>query len=183
MAEDGSASADEIAEAKAEPLVLRHREEAEIVTASYFAEEVRRELLARYGDKVLYQSGLSVRTSLAAPLQAAADKALRDGLIAYDRSHGGWRGAVGHIDPGPNWPGRLDAEPLPAGAATVGWQLAVVLRTESDGAAIGLRGGETGRIPFAQMKWARPLRDDSTLGPFPRNPVDVAKPGDLVLVE
>ena len=183
MAEDGAATPDEIAQAKAEPLTLRHREEEEVVNGPYFAEEVRRELLARYGEKMLYQGGLSVRTSFDARLQAAADKSLRDGLIAYDRSHGGWRGAVGHIDPGPNWPHRLAAEALPAGAATVNWQLAVILRDEPDGAAIGLRGGETGKIPFAQMKWARPLRDDSSLGPFPRNAADVAKPGDLVLVE
>jgi penicillin-binding protein 1A len=181
--EDGNATAAAIAEAKAEPLVLHHREEAGIVTAPYFAEEVRRELLARYGENALYEGGLSVRTSLNADLQAAADKTLRAGLIGYDRSHGGWRGPVGHIDPGPNWPGRLEATPLPAGAATVGWQLALVLRTEGDGATIGLKGGETGHIPFAQMRWARPLRDDGTLGPFPRNAANVAKPGDLVLVE
>jgi penicillin-binding protein 1A len=183
MAEDGDASEADIAQAKAEPLVLRHREAAEIVTGPYFAEEVRRELLARYGEKALYEGGLSVRTSLDAGLQAAADKTLRAGLIAYDRGHGGWRGPAGHIDPGPNWPARLAAQPLPAGAATAGWKLAVVLRSERDGAAIGLRGGATGHIPFAQMRWARPLRDDSTLGPFPRSAADVVKPGDLVLVE
>jgi penicillin-binding protein 1A len=183
MAEDGKATASQIAAAKTAPVTLRRREEAEIVTAPYFAEEVRRELYARYGEKALYQGGLSVRTSLDPRLQVAADKALRDGLIAYDRAKGGWRGAVGHIDPGPNWPRRLDPEALPAGAASVGWQLAVILRTEVDGAAIGLKGGETGRIPFAQMRWARPLRDDGNLGAFPRNPADVVKPGDLVLVE
>ena len=183
MVEDGKGTEAQIAQAKAEPLVLRRREETEIVTGTYFAEEVRREIMARYGEKSLYQGGLSVRTSLDGRLQAAADKILRDGLIAYDRKHGGWLGAVGHIDPGPNWPGRLAGETLPAGAATVGWQLAVVLRTESDGAAIGLKGGETGRIPFAQMRWARPLRDDGSLGGYPRNAADVAKPGDLVLVE
>jgi hypothetical protein len=100
-----------------------------------------------------------------ARLQAAADKALRAGLIAYDRARGGWRGPVGHIDPGAGWPLRLAAAPLPAGAASVGWQLAMVLRSDGDGAAIGLSDGETGRIPFSQMRWARPLRDDSTLGP------------------
>jgi len=183
MSEDGNATAAAIAQTKAEPLVLRHREEAEIITAPYFAEEVRRELLARYGENALYQGGLSVRTSLDAGLQAAADKSLRAGLIAYDRGHGGWRGPVGHIDPGPDWRTRLEATALPAGAATAGWQLAAVLRTEGDGATIGLKGGETGRIPFAQMRWARPLRDDGALGPFPRNAADVAKPGDLVLVE
>ncbi len=183
MGEDGNATPAEIALAKAEPLTVRHREEAEIVTGPYFAEEVRRELLARYGETALYQGGLSVHTSLDARLQGEADKALRDGLIAYDRGHGGWRGPAGHIDPGPNWSRRLAAAPLPAGAATAGWELAVVLRTERDGAAIGLKDGETGRIPFAQMRWARPLRDDSSLGAFPRSAADVVKPGDLVLVE
>src|SRR5579863_472077 len=182
MAEDGNATEAEIAEAKAEPLVLRHREEAEIVTAPYFAEEVRRELLARYGEKALYQGGLSVRTSLDADLQAVADKTLRAGLIAYDRGHGGWRGALGHIDPGADWPRRLAAQPLPAGADAEGWQLAAVLRTGPAGAAIGLRDGETGLIPRAEMRWARPLRDDSSLGPVPRSAADVVKPGDLVLV-
>src|SRR5438045_8088815 len=112
-----------------------------------------------------------------------ANNALLYCLITFDRAHGAWRGSVGHIDPGPNWPARLAAEPLTPGAATAGWQLAVVLRTETDGAAIGLKDGETGRIPFAQMRWARPLHDDGTLGGFPRNAADVVKPGDLVLVE
>jgi membrane carboxypeptidase/penicillin-binding protein len=59
----------------------------------------------------------------------------------------------------------------------------MVLRTEPDGAAIGFKDGETGRIPFSQMRWARPLHDDGDLGPFPRSAADVVKPGDLVLVE
>ena len=94
MVEDGATTREEVAQAEAQPLELRPRQEAEQVRAPYFAEEVRRELLARYGEKVLYGSGLSVRTSLDARLQAAADKALRDGLIAYERGHGGWRGPI-----------------------------------------------------------------------------------------
>jgi penicillin-binding protein 1A len=183
IAEDGVASDAEIQAAKAAPLRLRHREEAEIVSAPYVAEEVRRELLAKYGEKVLYEGGLTVRTSLDPAMQAAADRALRAGLIAYDRRRGGWRGAVGHIDPGPDWAARLDQEKLPAGAAVAGWQLAVVLRLEAEDAAIGVKGGRTGRIPFAQMRWARRLRDDGTLGAAPRKPGDVVAPGDLVLVE
>src|SRR5207302_467323 len=90
MAEDGNATAKDIVQAKAEPLVLRRREEAEIVSGPYFAEEVRRELLARYGESVLYQGGLSVRTSFDARLQAAADKNLRDGrsFVACPRNAG-----------------------------------------------------------------------------------------------
>jgi penicillin-binding protein 1A len=184
IAEDGNATEAEVAAAKAEAITMRRREDTEIVNAPYFSEDVRREILARYGEKMLYQGGLSVRTSLDAKLQVAADKALRDGLINYDRGHGGWRGAVGHIDAGVNWLTQLTKAPMPAGASAMpAWQLAVVLRTEGDGAVIGLKDGDTGRIPFAQMRWARPLTDSGQLGNFPRNAADVVKPGDLVLVE
>ena len=104
MEEDGVATGADIKAAKAAPLRVRRREETEIVSAPYFSEEVRRDLLARYGEKALYEGGLAVRTSLDPAMQEAADKALRAGLIAYDRRRGGWRGAVGHIDPGPDWP-------------------------------------------------------------------------------
>ena len=55
MSEDSAAPEPEIAAARAEPIVLRRREDAEIVAGPYFAEEVRRELYAWYGEKGLYQ--------------------------------------------------------------------------------------------------------------------------------
>ncbi len=183
MVEAGYATPAEAAAARAEPVAVRRREEADTVSGAYFAEEVRRELLARYGEKMLYEGGLSVRTSLDPNLQAAADKALRDGLIDYDRKLGGWRGPVAHIDPAGDWPLALAAVGLPPGAGAMGWQLAVVLRNAGDGAEIGFKNGDVGRIPFGQMRWARPLRDNGTLGPYPRSPADVARPGDVVLVE
>ncbi len=151
--------------------------------APYFAEEVRRELLARYGDKVLYGSGLSVRTSLDARLQAAADKALRAGLIRYERDHGGWRGPVDHIDPKGNWEARLAKVLVPAVATDVGWQLAVVTRSDKDGVTIGLKDGATAHIAFSEMRWARPRRENGHFGSYPRTAADVVKPGDVVMVE
>jgi penicillin-binding protein 1A len=182
MVEIGAATPAEAATAKAEPLLLRHREEAEMVSAPYFAEEVRRELATRYGDKMLYESGLSVRTSLDPRLQAAADKALRDGLIAYDRSHGAWRGAVDHIDPNGDWAKRLAQVPVPGVAADVGWRLATVIGIAPDGATIGFADRSEGRIPFSEMRWAHPERPDGSRGPAPRAPGDVVKPGDVVMV-
>ena len=76
MVEGGMAAQDEATQAKALGVEPRHRQETEEVKAPYFVEEIRRELLDRYGDKVLYGSGLSVRTSLDARLQAAADAAI-----------------------------------------------------------------------------------------------------------
>src|SRR6516165_6046259 len=183
MFEDGVANQRDIAEAEAQPLELRHRQEAEQVRAPYFAEEVRRDLLARYGDKVLYGAGLSVRTSLDARLQEAADKALRAGLIAYEHSHGGWRGPIVRIDPKADWAEHLAAVPVPPVAIDVGWRLAMVVRTEPDGAAIGFANGAAGRIPFSEMRWARPRYENGTFGPRPRGAGDVVKAGDVVMVE
>src|SRR5262249_17376766 len=59
-----------------------------IFAAEYFAEEVRRELYDRYGEKKLYEGGLSVRTSLDTKLQVLARKTLTAGLVAYDQAHG-----------------------------------------------------------------------------------------------
>ena len=183
MVEDGAATQDELAQVEAQPLELRHRQEAEQVKASYFAEEVRREVLARYGEKVLYGAGLSVRTSLDERLQAASDKALRAGLIAYEHSRGGWRGAVARIDPKGDWAAHLAAVPVPGVAADVGWRLAMVVRSEPDGATIGFANGALGHIPFSEMRWARPRYDNGSFGPYPRSAADVAKPGDVVMVD
>ena len=81
----------------AEPLVMRGRAPTEVVTAEYFVEEVRRELIERHGEDFLYQGGLSILTTVSPTLQAIAKKALRDGLVAYDRRHG-WRGPKAQTD-------------------------------------------------------------------------------------
>ena len=47
-----------------------------IFAAEFFAEEVRRSLLAQYGEKKLYGGGMSVRTTLDPRLQRLARKAL-----------------------------------------------------------------------------------------------------------
>ena len=182
MAEDGFATREAADAAKAQALVIHHRHETDQVKAPYFAEAVRRELLARYGEKALYGAGLSVRTSLDPRLQAAADKALRDGLIAYAHGHEGWRGAIAHIDAKGDWAARLADVPVPVVANDVGWRLAVVLRTTPGEATIGFPNGDTGHIPFAQMRWARPRLDGGRLGRFPRGVGDVIKAGEVVMV-
>jgi len=58
--------------------------------APFFVEEVRQHLEERYGAKRLYESGLSVRTSLDLGLQLAAEAALEKGLRRLDKRKG-WR--------------------------------------------------------------------------------------------
>jgi penicillin-binding protein 1A len=182
MVDDGFIDKARATAAKAEPLVVVKRSSSDTVRAPYFAEEVRRTLVARYGEKALYQGGLTVRTSLDPVLQVEAEKALRDGLISYDRRHG-WRGAVQKISVGGEWQVRLSKVPAVPGAATAGWQLAYVFSTDNEGARVGFADGSKGLIPFAEMKWARKeLGQGKSQGPAPRRASDVVEPGDVVLV-
>jgi penicillin-binding protein 1A len=183
MAKIGAITEAEAKAAEAEPIVLKHRDETEIFTAPYFTEEVRRELVQRFGEDAVYKTGLSVRTTLAPFLQTVADKAMHDGLMAYDRRHG-WRGPVHHIDlvtDGSGWQRALLTVPVPAGAGH--WKLAIVRTLQPDGAEIGLADGGTGVLPMSEMSWARPTLDDQRVGATPKTPDQVVKRGDVVLVE
>ncbi|MBP2294825.1 penicillin-binding protein 1A [Azospirillum rugosum] len=181
MADDGHITPEEAKAAQAKPLAVRKRDEQEYVTSEYFAEEVRRELVKLYGEQALYEGGLSVRASMDPVLQDAATKALRTGLVQYDRRHG-YRGPVGKMDNFDNWAKKLAGMAPPAGSE--GWHLAVVLKDDAaDALDIGLPDGARGRVPLAELRWARAQKDDNRLGPDIRRPSDVAKLGDLILVE
>ena len=141
MTEDHVITPAEAAAAKAEPIIPAefHRPQP-IPGADWFAEEVRRELIARFGADVTTQGGLMVRTSLDPALQAAAEKAVRNGLMAYDRKLGGWRGPVSHFDAGPalakDWAGPLSQLARPPGMLA-DWRLAVVLSASDTEARVG----------------------------------------------
>ncbi len=123
--------------AKAEPLAVNLRTVSpDTLSAGFFAEEVRRELADRYGYKKLYESGLSVRTTLDRKLQGIARKSLTDGLVRFDEAQG-WRGAIKKIPPTADWGQALADEK--AFNDIKPWRLAVVLDVNATSARIGLQ--------------------------------------------
>lgn len=191
MREEGFIDAATEAEAAARPLEVRPRSGVETVKADYFLEEVRREMLDRFGERGLYEGGLFIHTTLDATLQRYARDALRDGLVAYDRRHG-WRGPVATLElaadaPPEVWAQALAETPRPLG--NPGWRLAVVLDAAPEAATLGLlkrgeSGVETGTIPLREMTWARAHSGyDEPLGPSVDAASRVLTRGDVVLVE
>ena len=79
--------------ARKEPLIVTSRSNgAHTFAGEYFAEEVRRDIFERYGEKKLYEGGLSVRTTLDPKIQVMARKTMVAGLVNYDEQQG-YRGA------------------------------------------------------------------------------------------
>ena len=190
MAENGYVTADEGAKAKAAPLTVTPRPTgAQIFAAEYFAEEVRREIYDRYGEKKLYEGGLSVRTTLNPNLQEIAKRALTDGLVRFDEAQG-WRGAVAQIEIDGDWGVKLaDVRAL----SDIKWRLAVVLESDDKTARIGLqprrepsgqlaKERETGFIAFDAMKWAK-WATGRDKGKAIKSVKQVLSPGDVVYVE
>lgn len=167
--------------AKEKPIVLQKRDPDQVVTADYFAEDVRRHLVELYGDKALYEEGLTIKTTLNPQLQKFAEKALHQGLITYDRRHG-WRGALTQLTVTQlqKWPEVLETIPLPVGAAP--WMLAVVLKVSPAQVEIGFSAEKQGKISLESLKWARPALKDGEVGPAVLRPEDVLARGDVILV-
>lgn len=66
--------------------------------APYFTEEVRREVLKKYGDKVVYEGGLKIYTTANIHMNQVAQKAVQHGLEALDHRRGSYRGPIGQIN-------------------------------------------------------------------------------------
>ncbi len=206
MADDHAITAAQDAAAKAQPVIpAEYRRSDPIPGADWFSEEVRRELITRFGVDSTTQGGLMVRTSLVPALQTAAERSVRDGLMAYDHKRGGWRGPVAHLDlVGPalvrGWTQALAGVARPPGMLP-DWRLAVALETTDAEAKLGWLDtpaqpvpgqaapgqaapgqAKVGTLLLSDLAWARPATDGK-LGPSPRRMGDVVKPGDVVMVE
>jgi penicillin-binding protein 1A len=189
MVEDGFIAAADGDKARKEPLSVTVRPTgAHTFAAEYFSEEVRRYLFENYGEKKLYEGGLSVRTTLDPKMQVLARKTMTDGLINFDEVQG-YRGPAGKMEIVGVWGIKLadhkslsDIDP---------WRLAVVLEVGDQSARIGLQpardpGGavvkarEVGIVPLDGVKWAKPASG-------PNKPIQhvsqVLAPGDIIYVE
>ena len=180
MLEDEAITFEEARQAKAKPLYVRNRDNTEYVQAKYFAEEVRQELVKRYGEKKLYKGGLSVRTTLNPDYQRIAYRALRDGLEAYDRRHG-WRGPLAQVELNQDWLSQLVSIKPPT--AIGDWHISVVREILEEKTKIGLDDGSLGVIQFKELKWARKWLKGENLGPSVTKPGDVLSVGDIILVD
>ena len=147
-----------------EPLVYKTMEESTWGVGAYYLEEVRRWLVDKYGEDLVYTGGLKVVTGCDLFHQEAAEKALKNALVASSKRRG-WLGAPETLAPA-QWQAFL-AQEAPVEALKNGqWMKALV--TEASGKGLVVKYGKyTGIIEQKFLGWTR--------GKGP-------KPGDVVWV-
>jgi len=127
------------------------------------------------------EGGLAVKTSLDPKLQNIATRALREGLIEFDRRERGWRGAVARLTSLQNWQTQLEKIAMPAGGEA--WKLAAVIGLKDNQAELAVIDGKRGTIPWSEIKWARRELANDEFGPAIKKPADVLAVGDVIMVE
>jgi penicillin-binding protein 1A len=152
MVKNGFVTRAQAQAAAAEPIgaITRRTPKFERV-GGYFVEEVRRRLIAKFGETdrdgpySVYAGGLWVRTSLDKRLQTLAAEALRDGMLRYDRGRG-WNGPLRHVEiDGERWQGALLNTNIQLDYSD--WRAAIVIAREGGTLQLGFADGETGTLP------------------------------------
>ncbi len=152
MVERGYITEDVAAEARAADLTTTNRLAGdEFVAASYFVEEIRRQVENQYGADALLRGGLSIRSTIDTRLQLAAARALRAGLEDYDRRHD-WRGPIGRGDASGDVAAQLSEARRPPSLSN--WRRAMVTRVASGAITVTDDAGESGRLTDNDAQWA-----------------------------
>jgi penicillin-binding protein 1A len=144
----------------------------------FFMEEVRRELIKRFGEDAkdgpnsLYSGGLWVRSSMDPRIQDAAAQALRDGLTKFDGGRG-WTDLNMSIDTSRDWAARLDRAPV--GTGYPDWLKAVVLSKTDGAVTIGFTNGSTGTLPASAASMPKRGVGGSAF--------DALRPGMIIIVK
>jgi penicillin-binding protein 1A len=168
MMEDGKITAQQAVAAKATPIRLHIQSDPNSV-APYFVEEVRRYLEKKYGSEQVHEGGLRVYTTIDIELQKTANKAVLDGLAAYERRHG-WKGKVYNVLAAGGELRSYDNldwyQPIEIGTYTR------ALVTDVTPAAATIRiGKRSGTITAEDMKWTQQ-----------KSPADILSIGDVAYV-
>ncbi len=152
----------QLAEARAQPLgLIAQRGTGYKNVGGYFTEEVRRQLIERFGETdkdgpySVYSGGLWVRTSMNPGFQTLTTKALRDGLLRYNAGKA-WKANMGTVDVSDDqWSSRFASTNI--GIDYANWRAGVALGK--------------GRVGFA----------DGTIGLLAGGPAAM-KAGDVIAV-
>lgn len=186
MLSEGMISQEEHDAADAEAVKVYPVEDVFHEFAPYFVEQVRKDLVDRYGNPALLEEGLKVFTTMDSERQRAAQEAVLAGLLEVDKRQG-YRGPVAQLatpEERKAFLGRakkvMGKEPLQEGVLYVG--LVTALDADGHGAEVQV-GPHKARLPLLGLRWARKVNPE---GYYPGLMLSSVKralsEGDLVVV-
>lgn len=180
MGELGYLKAEEVSAAVAEPDRAHPHEPPLDLDAPYVAEVARVEAIEKLGNEALI-GGYRLYTTIHSSHQEAANRAVRDQLIAFDRRHG-YRGPEARLEPEQIQDEESRRAAMSGLVAIQGLLPAVVTEVDDSQALVWLQDGQQVSLDLEAVKWARPFIHESAVGRAPSKVSEVVKVGDVVRV-
>ena len=150
-----------------EEIKLKKRKKILLENSLYYVEDVRKDILDKFGYDKVYKEGLNIKTPLDLNLQTIATEALRDGLIAYDKRKG-WRGPLDNRVYSEVWSKDLKKLKL---EKVLNWDLAIVKNINKFSIEIETDKNETGIIEYKDINWIK------------KETSEIFKKGDIIFVK
>ncbi|ACH37220.1 peptidoglycan transglycosylase and transpeptidase MrcA [Citrifermentans bemidjiense Bem] len=159
MVKEGYITQAEAQYAKATPIVIQPLKKVNAEQSAYFLEQVRQQLVQKYGEERLYKDGLKIYTTMNGEMQKAAYTSVVNGLKAVDKRQG-FRGAAKYLQEAEVEPfckkveDEIDDLSLKEGNVYQG----VVTGVDPAKRELTVQVGErTGTVPRKNMEWAGKL--------------------------
>ena len=150
-------------------IFLKKRKKIFLEDTRYYVEDIRKEIINKFGYDKVYKQGFNIKTPLNLNLQNIATQSLRTGLIKYDK-RSGWRGPLTNKKYSINWNKSKDLEKFTI-EKTINWQLAIVKKINKFSIDIETKEKQIGKINYESISWTKKEFED------------LLKIGDIVYVK
>jgi len=137
-------------------ITLKKRKKIFLEDARYYVEEIRKDVIDKFGFNNVYKQGLNINTPINLNLQKIATQSLREGLISYDK-RGGWRGPVLKKKYINNWTSGLEEFKL---EKSINWSLAIIKKIDKFSVDIETEKKLKGKIEYENISWTKKEFDE-----------------------
>ena len=149
-----------------EPIKLKKRKKIYLEDSRYYVEDIRKDVVKKFGFEKVYKDGLNIKTPLNLELQSSSTLALRKGLLNYDKREG-WRGPLLNKKYNKKWTDNLDNFLL---EKSINWDLAIVKNVSDIKIEIETKDNNKGLISQKDITWIKKSNNH-------------LKPGDIIYVK
>ena len=132
-------------------ILLKKRKKIFLEDTSYYVEDIRKDVINKFSYEKVYKQGLNINTPINLNLQKIATKALRSGLIKYDKRKG-WRGPILNKKKLTNWAEGMEKFKL---EKSINWKLAIIKKIKKFSVEIETEENLKGFIKYENISWTK----------------------------
>ena len=134
-------------------IILNKRKKILFEDSRYYVEDIRKKIVDQFGFDKVYKQGFNIKSPLNLEFQKIATKALRKGLLDYDKRKG-WRGPLTNIKNFQNWQNDKSLKKFKLDKS-LNWELAIVKKINQFSIDIQTEKKLLGKINYETTKWKK----------------------------